>query len=322
MIVSLAEGAAGTVLLGGRLSFVGGGYVGRVVSQGNLDTGNIGGGYLFPVGEMASSEGLRRNRYRPLILQLGADASDADTVTVSTYTADETMLMDMSWPEDGLSAPTGGGDLLILDTYAPMMWKVEFSAVDPNIRVVADGLGGVNDVRGLRIVRWDCDGTNPELAGDYDATGSLIDDETFSADDRINGIVNITQDAVLVSECNVFGIAANPIGLAPPDPPPVVPMANLQLIHNVVGVVVDVYVDDVRVADDLGYQVGDVIEYGDSGGLSSGPYRGFNGDGQQCAAGDDSGGVCGGWFVHVNCEWQFDESGVSCLIFRQLRRYR
>ena len=31
-------------------------------------------------------------------------------------------------------------------------------------------------------------------------------------------------------------------------------MANMQLIHNVVGVVVDVYVDDVRVADDLGYQ--------------------------------------------------------------------
>ena len=252
------EGDAGTVLLGGRLSFAGGGYVARKVSQGNLGGGDIGGGYLFPVGEMASSEGLRRNRYRPLILQLGADASEADTVTVSTYTADETMLENMSWPDDGLSAPTDGGDLLVLDTYASMMWKVEFSAVpsavDPNLRVVADGLGGVNKVRGLRIVRWDCDGTNPELAGDYDVSGALIDDETFSANDRINGIVNITQDAVLVSECNVFGIAANhsenPIGLAPPDPPPAVPMANLQLIHNVV----DVYVDDVRVADDLGYQ--------------------------------------------------------------------
>ena len=31
-------------------------------------------------------------------------------------------------------------------------------------------------------------------------------------------------------------------------------MANLQLIHNVVGVMVDVYVDDVRIADDLEYQ--------------------------------------------------------------------
>ena len=41
---------------------------------------------------------------------------------------------------------------------------MEFSAVDPNIRVVADGLGGVNNVRGLRIVRWDCDGMNSELA--------------------------------------------------------------------------------------------------------------------------------------------------------------
>ena len=201
----LDEGDVSTVLLGGRLSFVGGGYVARKVSQGNLGGGDIGGGYLFPVGEMASSEGLRRNRYRSLILQLGADASEADTVSVSTYTADETMLMDMSWPDAGLSVPTGGGDLLILDTYAPMMWKVE-----------------------------------------------------FSANGRINGIVNITQDAVLVSECNVFGIAANhvenPIGLAPPDPPPAVPMANLQLIHNVVGAVVDVYVDDVRIADDLGYQ--------------------------------------------------------------------
>ena len=35
--------------------------------------------------------------------------------------ADEMMLRDMSWPEDGLSAPTDGGDLLILDTYAPMI---------------------------------------------------------------------------------------------------------------------------------------------------------------------------------------------------------
>ena len=69
----------------------------------------------------------------------------------------------------------------------------------------------------------------------------MIDDETFSANGQINGIVNITQDAVFVSECNVFGIAANhaenPIGLPPPDPPPAVPMANMQLIHNVVGVV-------------------------------------------------------------------------------------
>ena len=256
------EGDAGTVLLGGRVSFAGGGYVARKVSQGNHGAGDIGGGYLFPVGEMASREGLRRNRYRPLILQLGADASEADTVTVSTYTADETMLEDMSWPDAGLSAPTGGGDPLILDTYAPMMWKVEFSAVpsavDPSLRVVADGLGGVNNVRGLRIVRWDCDGTNPELAGDYDVSGAEIDDETFSANGEINGIVNITQDAVLVSECNVFGIAANhsenPIGVAPPDPPPAVPMVNMQLINNVVGVMVDVYVDDVRVADDLDYQ--------------------------------------------------------------------
>ena len=193
-----------------------------------------------------------------------------------------------------------------------MMWKVEFSAVpsaaDPNLRLAADRLGGVNNVRGLRIVRWDCDGTNPELAGYYDATGALIDDETFSANDRINGIVNITQDAVSVSECNVFGIASNhaenPIGVAPPDPPPAVPMANMQLIHNVAGAMVDVYVDDVRVAGRPGLPDGDIVEYGDSGGYASGSYRGGGGSGQQRAAGDDSSGVCGGWFIHADREWQ------------------
>ena len=52
-----------------------------------------------------------------------------------------------------------------------------------------------------------------------------------------------------------MGIAANyaenPIGTAPPA---ATPMANVQLIHTIVGVTVDMYVEDVRMTDNFAFQ--------------------------------------------------------------------
>ena len=254
-----AEGKAeeAAIFLGSRYSFVAG-AVKRKVSVGNAGGGVVTGGYILPTGAMAPEDG-RRDFYRPVILQFGADLIPPMDVMASTYSNPDSVMME--WPEDGISVPAAGGGAFNLDTYANLFWKINFEVVppqDPNLRVAADGLAGINNILGLRIVQWDCDGTNPRLAGDFDTAGDPIDDETFSANGRISGIPSLTQEGVPVELCNIFGIAANylenPIGIAPPDPPPMIPTATLQLIHNVVGAVVDVYVDDLRVADDFAFQ--------------------------------------------------------------------
>ena len=241
----------GTVKLGNRASFVDG-SVSRTITQGNSGTGNVKGGYLFPVGMMAAEEG-GRNRYRPLILNFGTDVSPKLTATASSYSDG----MEKMWPAEGISAPTVGGTM-ILDTHADIFWKLEMSdipALGATVRVAADGLTGVNNPKGLRLIQWDCDGSNPRLAGEFDLSSEGVDAGSVSVNARISGVPNTTMDGVELSKCSVFGIAANhaqnPIG---DGPPPATPMANVQLIHNIVGATVDVYVDDVLVADNFAFQ--------------------------------------------------------------------
>ena len=147
---------------------------------------------------------------------------------------------------------------MVLDTYAPIIWKVELSEIPlfgATVRVAADGLVGVNNPNGLRLVQWECDGTNARVAGDFDLTGAGLDDSSVSVNGRISGVPNTTMDGVELGECNLIGIAANhaenPIGDDGTRPSP---MANVQLIHNVDDATVDVYVDDVLVADDFAFQ--------------------------------------------------------------------
>ena len=236
-----------TIWLGNRASFVNG-AVARKVAHGNSGMGNEKGGYLFPVGMLSET----RDRYRPLILNFATDVSpEAVTVTTSMYSGDVT------WPSAGITTPSTSGGTYTLDTHASIMWKVEFSAIPAlgaTLRVAADGLIGVNDSESLRLVQWDCDGTNVRLAGEFVAELGL-DASSVAANGRINGVPNTTMFGVDAAECSIIGIAANyaenPIGDAPPA---ATPMANVQLIHNIVGATVDVYVDDVLVADNFAFQ--------------------------------------------------------------------
>ena len=249
---SVPAAGAGTIKMGSRVSLVEG-NVSRVITQGNTGSGNPKGGYLLPIG-MKAGEGAVRNRYRPLILNFDEDlpATPKLMATASGYSGDM-----MMWPAEGMTVPSVTGTMQ-LDTHANIFWKLEMSAIPAlaaTIRVAADGLTGVNDPKGLRLIQWDCDGSNPRLAGEYDLFSEGMDTLSVSANARINGVPNSSIDGVALNECNVFGLAANhaqnPIGEGPP---PATPMANVQLIHNIVGATVDVYVDDVLVADDFAFQ--------------------------------------------------------------------
>ena len=204
--------AAGTVKLGSRASFFTG-RVSRTVSQGNTGSGNAKGGYLFPLGTVSETAG-GLNRYRPLILNYSADVSPALTATAS-LSSDE-----VTWPATGLASPSVGGGTMVLDTYSSIIWKVELSEIPlfgATVRVAADGLVGVNNPNGLRLVQWDCDGTNARVAGDFESDWTLgLDDSSVSVNGRISGVPNTTMDGVELGECNLIGIAANhaenPIG--------------------------------------------------------------------------------------------------------------
>ena len=91
-------------------------------------------------------------------------------------------------------------------------------------------------------------------------------------------------------------------------------MANLQLIHNVVGVMVDVYVDDVRIADDLDYQTATSLSMEIAAGTHDVHIVG-------AAAPDNSVPLVtipvefaedGSYTLIAN--GRFDESGLSCLV--------
>ena len=129
---------------------------------------------------------------------------------------------------------------LTLDELGHQFWELRFDEIpphDPNIRVVAEGLPNIFDIKGLRLIQWDCDMTNPRLAGIYDSNNDDgIDDDSFLLNDYINGVPNLTQEGVEVQECNIIGIASNylmnPIG----EPELRGGFAQVQLIQNVSGV--------------------------------------------------------------------------------------
>ena len=245
-----ADSAAGVVRYGSRDSYVDG-YVARSVSMGNQGGGVVTGGYLFPVGS-ASENG--PDFYRPLILQFPADLGSARVATVGFMagaTADS-----MDWPDDNLTVD-GVDGMLTLDNVADLFWKVKLDAVpahDPNIRLVADELPNIFNIKGLRIVQWDCDGTNPRLAGVYDLDGGPTDDKSFEVNDFINGTPNLTQEGVNVTTCNIFGIAANFLQNPISADPITSGTSRVQFIHNVAGATVDLYIDDNRVVDDFAFQ--------------------------------------------------------------------
>ncbi len=242
-----AEMCDSVIKKGSRSSHVAAG-VSRLVMHGNSGGGETSGGYLFPVGGMDGDMAY----YRPLILQLPDDLSDADTVTVAPEMVPEGAMP--AWPAENILVPVQGG-LLTLDAYADIFWKVELKeAMDqnPHIRVAAGGLANVFDPDGIRLVQWDCDWSNPRLAGTA-IVGE--DEESFAENGYVNGVLNLTQMSVEVGTCAILGVAAN--GLENPIHMDALTggLSRVQFIHNVpLPAPVDLSLDGVRLQSGLEFR--------------------------------------------------------------------
>jgi hypothetical protein len=228
----------GVVDLGSRDSYING-EVNRVVESGNATGGLITGGYLFPVGTQGDNrdDGTGGQRdvdfFRPLILQFPDDLGRSSVSRVD-YRTDLTNA-DLEWPAADLVVDDAGGTELTLDVVGNQFWQLEFDRIpsfDPNIRVEAASLPNITDIKRLRLIQWDCDGTNPRLAGLYDLDVDPLDDPSAVLNDFIDGIPNLTQEGVNVENCQIIGIASsseyNRIDL----PPVLSGFATLQIIHN------------------------------------------------------------------------------------------
>ena len=218
---------------------------GRHLEHGNSGDGAASGGYLFPVG---NTEG-KQVYYRPLMLQLPFDLSEAEATMVSVMTDSEERL------GAPLTVPGTSGQSLTLDVHTDMFWKIEMDEAlesEVNIRIAAAGIENVSDVSGLRIVQWDCEWGNPKLAGRYNATSAA---GSFGVNDLLNGEVNLTQERVNLETCTILGIAANgvenPINLEDLSGG----RARLQFIHNLpLPAPVDVHLGEIRISSSLQFR--------------------------------------------------------------------
>lgn len=216
-----SERGRGVVDLGSRDSYING-EVDRRVQFGNQGGGVITGGYLFPVG----SEGEPRDDnvpvnprdadfFRPLILQFADDLDRSRLASVDYVGLGNPNIDPPPSPNPGKGSH---GILPVLNTVSHLFWKLEFDEIPDqllNIRLVADGLPGVNDITMLRMVQWDCNGTNSRMAG------AFVGDDPASAMRVavIDGVVSISHSGIEPQLCQLLGIASehaiNPIG-----PPP------------------------------------------------------------------------------------------------------
>ncbi|MCH8961007.1 MAG: DUF4397 domain-containing protein [Bacteroidetes bacterium] len=253
----------------------------RTLLFSNATGGVITGGYLFPVGFVGEERtepplGTRNvDFFRPLIVQLpdnlgntslaqvnyvgGGDELGDNGGASAAKSATHVTRDDCSLPENGMIVDAGGGETLLLDVLSNQFWQLEFDRIpsfDPNIRVEADELPNVFDIKALRLIQWDCDCTNPRLAGLYDLTGGdPVDDPSAVLNDFVDSVPNLTQEGVNVNDCQIIGIASNflinQINL-PENPRG---LARVQYIHNSPDAgEIDVYVDGNRIWNDAPFQ--------------------------------------------------------------------
>ena len=237
------ENCASVIMGGSRRAHMTAG-VARYVMKGNSGAGEMSGGYLFPVGGMSGD----RAHYRPLILQLEDDLSEAMSVTVTPMMGSDDM------GEINIVVPVQGGSLT-LNAYADMFWKVESKETpdqNPHIRIAAGGLSNVFDDSRLRMVQWDCDWSNARLAG-MQIIGS--DQGSFAENGYVNGVLNLTQQSVEIGTCAILGVAANGIENPIHMDPLTGGLARLQFIHNLpLPFPVDLFLDGVKLMGGLNFQ--------------------------------------------------------------------
>ena len=237
------ENCASVIMGGSRRAHMTAG-VGRHVMKGNSGEGEMSGGYLFPVGGMSGD----RAHYRPLILQLEDDLSEAMPVTVTPMMASDDV------GEINIVVPVQGGSLT-LNAYADMFWKVESKETadqNPHIRIAASGLSNVFDDSRLRMVQWDCDWSNARLAG-MQIVGT--DNASFAENGYVNGVLNLTQQSVEIGTCAILGVAANGIENPIHMDPLTGGIARIQFIHNLpLPFPVDLFLDGVKLMGGLNFQ--------------------------------------------------------------------
>ncbi len=245
---------SGSVLSGSIESYVNG-PLARSVRFGNASGGNDDGGYIFPTGSASMVDGESISQFLPLMLQFPNDLGTTKIVTVDI--ARELAAAGLDWPEEGLVVPAHDGGTLTLDAVGDMTWMVSVDQTITqyaNVRIAASGLANVYDYRGLRLVQWDCDGTNPRLAGLYDLEDDGTNVNSFSVNGYIDGMLNVAQKGVQLKRCSIIGIASNflqnPITL----PPQSGGFVSVQFIQNVADTPIDVYVDNNRIGNDWSFQ--------------------------------------------------------------------
>ncbi len=216
-----------TIIRGSRQSYASTVFA-RHLLEGNAGDGDIGGGYIFPVGGIDGDN----SYYRPAIVQLPVDLADAQKVSASMTEIPEGATP--AWPDENLRAQGAGGDFLTLDTYAKIFWKLDAGdeelATNVNLRLAAAGVPNVFDHTKLRIVQWDCDWTNPRVAGQYDLSGG--EEGSFVANDYVNGTLNLTQEGIDIGSCSIFAVAANQLENPINQPDLASGRARLQFVHN------------------------------------------------------------------------------------------
>ena len=172
---------------------------------------------------------------------------------------------DCGFPETGLIVDAVGGGTLTLNAISDMSWQLDFTPTpgfEADIRVEADGLPNIFDFRSLRLIQWDCDCTNPRLAGIYDLESDLDNEDPFIINDFINEVPNITaQEFVIGEACVILNIASNgrinPINL--PKTASTLDVNRLGTndsgkhgdVRHLANDSLDIYFDDVRALNDI-----------------------------------------------------------------------
>ncbi|MCY4205271.1 MAG: DUF4397 domain-containing protein [Bacteroidetes bacterium] len=240
-----------SILRGSRQSYVSAMF-GRHLAVGNAGGGEVTGGYLFPLGTVEED----MSYYRPAILQLPVDPAESEAVTVSLTSVPEGATP--AWPSENLQVQGMNGGFLTLDVYSDIFWKVDLGeealSSNVNLRVAASGISNVYDSKGLRIVQWDCDWKNPQLAGQYDVSGA-VNPQSFAVNDYVNGILNITHEGIDVGSCSIFGIAANQIENPIHQESLASGRSRVQFIHNAqLPAPVNLSLDGVGIASGIDFQ--------------------------------------------------------------------
>ncbi len=165
--------------------------------------GFVSDGYLYPMGRTNPETG--QDEYHGLVLSLATDAlGESDFFTVQTRPDPEIQLPDDLEDPNAIDEVEDERFTLDLNTQARPYFRVEFDEQPDqnfNVRSIAGDLGGVDEIKQVRILQRPLpeEDDSPDawqLAGTYDATGDPNDDFPLGPNSRISGIPNIIHEGV------------------------------------------------------------------------------------------------------------------------------